>query len=126
METQQVRERLQQERDRLESVRRDYREEHASEGPAESPSGELSSVDQHPADQATETFEREQEESILERLQIELDDIDRALVRLQEGTYGTCEVCGRPIGDARLDAMPAARLCIDDQQKAERNGRPVP
>lgn len=126
MNNQQIRKRLVDERYRLESVRKDYRDEYASEGPPETASGELSSVDQHPADEATETLEREQDESILDQFEGELKDIDRALERLDEGTYGTCEVCGKPIGDERLDAMPAARLCIDDQAKAERNGRPAP
>ncbi|MBA3431392.1 MAG: TraR/DksA C4-type zinc finger protein [Actinobacteria bacterium] len=126
MNNQQIRKRLVDERYRLESVRMDYRDEYASEGPPETASGELSSVDQHPADEATETLEREQDESILDQFEGELKDIDRALERLDEGTYGTCEVCGKPIGDERLDAMPAARLCIDDQAKAERNGRPAP
>ncbi len=43
----------------------------------------------------------------------ELQDIDRALRRLDDGSYGTCERCGESIQDARLDALPAASLCID-------------
>ena len=41
------------------------------------------------------------------------NDIDDALAKLDAGTYGVCEECGRPIGEARLQAMPAARLCIE-------------
>jgi DnaK suppressor protein len=40
-----------------------------------------------------------------------LDDVDQLLARLDEGTYGTCEVCGGPVGDERLDAYPLARTC---------------
>ena len=80
---------------------------------------ELSAVDQHPADLGTETFEAERDVSIQESVEAELADIERALSRLDDGTYGTCEVCGRPIGDARLDALPAARLCIEDQARLE-------
>lgn len=43
----------------------------------------------------------------------QLDDIDAALARIDSGTYGTCERCGNPIGAARLEAMPAARFCIE-------------
>jgi RNA polymerase-binding transcription factor DksA len=45
-------------------------------------------------------------------LQLELDDVERALSKLDDGTYGACEVCGEPIAEARLDAKPAARFCI--------------
>ncbi|HWB89505.1 MAG TPA: TraR/DksA C4-type zinc finger protein [Acidimicrobiia bacterium] len=77
-------------------------------------SGELSGHhDQHPADQATETFEREQDLSIDESLQGKLGEIDAALERLDRGEYGTCQVCGRPIDDERLEALPATRFCRD-------------
>ncbi len=81
---------------------------------------ELSSVDQHQADTGTETFNRERDISILESLEAELTDVEHALARLDDGTYGTCEACGRPIGDERLEALPAARFCLDDQTRAER------
>jgi RNA polymerase-binding transcription factor DksA len=42
-----------------------------------------------------------------------LDDVERALSKLDDGSYGQCEVCGAPISDARLEAMPATRFCID-------------
>lgn len=86
---------------------------------------ELSSVDQHQADTGTETFEREKDLSILESVESELADVEHALRRLDDGTYGICEACGRPIDEARLEAMPAARLCRDDQERAEREGRGV-
>lgn len=43
----------------------------------------------------------------------QLDDVDAALERIDAGTYGRCEKCGGPIGDARLEAIPATRFCID-------------
>ena len=85
--------------------------------------GELSSVDQHQADIGTETFNRERDLSILESVQAELADVEHALRRLDEGTYGTCEACGQPIDDGRLEAMPAARFCLQDQATAEREVR---
>jgi RNA polymerase-binding transcription factor DksA len=52
--------------------------------------------------------------SILDDLEVELRDVEHALHRLEEGTYGVCEVCGEQIGDARLEANPVARICRDD------------
>jgi len=57
---------------------------------------------------------RDSEElAVLDRAEAELDDVERALARLDEGTYSACEVCGRPIGDDRLEAAPATRRCAD-------------
>jgi RNA polymerase-binding transcription factor DksA len=84
---------------------------------------ELASIDQHPADMGTETFERQKDVSIRGSIQSALEDVGRAERRVDEGTYGTCEACGRPIGDARLKVRPAARFCVDDQAAAEREAR---
>ena len=88
--------------------------------------GELSSLDQHQADVGTETFDRERDLSILEQVEAELADVEHALRRLDEGTYGTCEACGRPISEERLEALPATRFCLDDQAVAEREARTIP
>lgn len=79
--------------------------------------------DQHPADLGTETFEREKDLSILEGIEAELADVEHALNRINDGTYGTCEACGRRIDEDRLEAVPAARFCLDDQAAAERQAR---
>jgi DnaK suppressor protein len=84
---------------------------------------ELSLADQHPADLGTEMFEREKDLSILERIETEIGDTERALRRIEEGTYGICEACGRRIPKARLDVKPEARFCVDDQARAEREAR---
>ena len=84
---------------------------------------ELSAHAQHQADLGTETFNRERDLSILEHIDAELSDVEHSLRRLDEGTYGTCEACGQPIGADRLEAMPAARFCVDDQALAERETR---
>ena len=60
----------------------------------------------------------ESDESVLQRTQAELEEIDAALARLDACTYGTCEQCGEPIGEGRLEAMPAARYCVEDQARA--------
>ena len=81
---------------------------------------ELSVVDEHQADIGTETFEREKDLSIVESVRAGIEDIDRALERLDAGTYGSCEVCHQPIGDDRLEAVPAARFCVEHQAEIER------
>jgi len=54
----------------------------------------------------------------------ELDAVEHALERLDDGSYGMCEVCGQAIPDARLEAIPSARLCAKDQAEAEEAIRP--
>jgi DnaK suppressor protein len=77
-------------------------------------------IDTHPGDIATVTLDRELDEGLEEGAQQTLTQIDRALARLDDGTYGTCERCGKPIGEERLSARPWATLCIDDQRLADR------
>jgi len=110
---------LAEERSRLEQLRASIEAEAAALS-ERGMTGELSSADQHPADTATETFEREKDLSILDRIDAQLADVARAEKRLAAGTYGTCEACGRPIDEDRLRARPAARFCLDDQHLAER------
>jgi RNA polymerase-binding transcription factor DksA len=123
MDTDEARERLGAERDRLQGVKATFDDERLGDESESDSVGEISSYDQHQADMGTETFEREKDLSILEQVEAELADVELALARLDDGTYGTCEVCGRPIDEARLEAMPATRLCVDDQAVAEREAR---
>jgi len=125
MDTKNARELLEADRVRLERIRDGVSEDQGLGVESQQASlSELSSYDQHSADIATETFEREKDESILEQVQGELNDIDHALARIENGTYGTCEACGKPIGDPRLEAVPTARFCVEDQARAERDLRP--
>ena len=119
MHSDETRQRLEVERARLEGVRDAFADEHLHDESESESLSELSDFGQHQADTGTETFEREKDLSILERVEGELGDVEHALSRLDDGTYGLCEACGRPIGDARLEAMPAARFCVDDQAAAE-------
>ena len=80
---------------------------------------ELSVVDQHPADYATELFDRELEEGLAERLREELEAIERAEKRLEEGTYGLSVESGKPIEDARLEAIPWAERTAEEQARYE-------
>ena len=75
----------------------------------------------HIADSATETFLRELDEGLEENADHLLDAIGAALERIEEGTYGLCRACGGPIGAERLEAVPYATLCIDDQRALERS-----
>jgi DnaK suppressor protein len=112
--------RLEEERTRLQGIREGIQRERDD---AISDAGsELSSVDQHPGDSGTETFEMEKNVSLLEQVDDELLEVEAAVQRLERGTYGTCQVCGRPIGEERLEAMPGTRFCVEDQAKAEREG----
>lgn len=117
MDTDTVRQRLTEERSRLtatlEGLETDLEAQKDS-------LQELSVVDEHQGDIATETFEREKDLSIVESVRAGLEDIDNALHRLDEGTYGECEICHKPIGDERLEAVPAARFCVEHQAEVER------
>ena len=123
MDTALARQRLAEERERLDEVRSTFDAEGLTDQSASDSVGELSSYDQHQADMGTETFEREKDLSILEQVEAELADVEHALRRLDEGTYGTCEVDGKPIPEDRLEAMPAARFCLEHQAEAEREVR---
>lgn len=123
MDSDEARRLLEDEQARLEQVKSAFDDEHFADESERENVNELSGSDQHPADIGTETFEREKDLSILENVEAELADIEHALERLNDGTYGTCEACGRPIDDERLEAMPATRLCLEDQSAAERQAR---
>lgn len=69
--------------------------------------------DEHDPEGATIAFERSQIGALAASARQHLQEIDAAGRRIDDGTYGTCERCGRPIGAGRLEARPVARLCID-------------
>lgn len=118
IESGEFKERLLEERRRLQHAVENLQHEHR--GSLEDETQELSMADNHPGDVATETFDRELDDGLEEGAVRRLGQIDAALRRIEEGTYGTCAVCGRPIGEERLRAVPWATLCIDDQRKQER------
>jgi RNA polymerase-binding transcription factor DksA len=111
------RELLEQERERLLGLKENLTE--ATEaGEHESPGDP--SAGGHIADAGSELFERSRDLSIVEDVEAQLADVDHATARLENGSYGSCEACGKPIDSERLAARPAARFCLEDQQVAER------
>jgi len=82
--------------------------------------GEKGGLDYDPnfADSSQVTAERGEAEALAGQLKESLDEIDQALARLENGTYGRCEVCGVAIQPARLEAMPASRFCIDHANRS--------
>jgi RNA polymerase-binding protein DksA len=68
--------------------------------------------DEHDPEGATIAFERSQLDALANQARGHLAEIDAAIARLEDGTYGMCEQCGQPISDARLRARPVARACI--------------
>lgn len=69
-------------------------------------------LDDNFADSGQVAAEQGESRTIAATLREQLDDVDRALAKLEDGTYGRCEVCGEEISADRLEAMPAARYCI--------------
>ena len=69
--------------------------------------------DENFADSDQVAAEQGENRALVSQLEETLAEVERALAKLDEGTYGTCEVCGNDIGEARLEAMPATRYCID-------------
>ena len=77
-------------------------------------------LDDESADAGTATFEREKDLSIENNVRDLLQKIERALKRIDAGTYGTCDRCGKPIEKARIKALPYVDLCIKDAQAQSR------
>jgi RNA polymerase-binding protein DksA len=78
------------------------------------------SADNHMADTATETYERELDEGLEEDARDQLRQVEKALERIESGEYGRCEICGKEIPVDRLEAVPWTTLCIDDARRLAR------
>lgn len=117
-ELEELRQRLLQERAELEEQHHEIEQSTFSTDQSEM-TGEMG-FDEEYADAGTATFEREKDLSLVNNLQDLMQRIDKALARIDEGSYGLCERCGRPIEKARLKALPYASLCLKDKQAEER------
>lgn len=83
---------------------------------------ELSSYDNHPADIGSEVFERSKDLALKDNAMVGLAKIDRALEKIEEGTYGTCDWCGTSISEERLQVEPETNLCMECRKEFEGQG----
>ena len=111
-----MRESLEGERERLAEEIAEYERE--GQETLSDVSGENNYRD-HMADQGSATFARELDATLEERARESLTAVERALGRIDEGTYGVCSRCGAKIAEARLEAMPTAELCISCKEREE-------
>ncbi|MFC3884712.1 TraR/DksA C4-type zinc finger protein [Bacillus songklensis] len=88
--------------------------------------GELSSYDNHPADIATEQYEREKDLALNEHAEQELHEVQHALQAIENGSYGKCKTCGKDIPFERLEAIPTTMFCKEHSPEQHiSNDRPV-
>jgi RNA polymerase-binding transcription factor DksA len=112
IDTDEFRTLLEQERERLAKAVKFLHDENP--GSLTDELGEINDggFDNHLGDAATATYDRELDEGLEEGAQQTLEDVEAALKRIDDGTYGTCEVGGEPIPVERLRAIPWARTCV--------------
>ncbi|MGA8942083.1 MAG: TraR/DksA C4-type zinc finger protein [Thermoactinomyces sp.] len=110
IEQQQLRKRLEQEKAEIEQ-RLQQTGHYGMNTSMNASVGELSGYDNHPADLGTELYERGKDLALNENDERHLAEIDAALERMDQGTYGYCEVCGQEIAFERLEAVPATKYC---------------
>ena len=118
IDTDHFRELLLDERKRVTAALANLHDDHP--GSISDETGDDAVYDNHLADTATETYDRELDYTLEENSEHVLAEIDAALKRIEDGTYGTCTNCGKQIPVERLEALPYATLCIDCQRDRER------
>ena len=118
IDTSRFRDLLVEERERVAAAIENLQEDH--KGSLSEETGEDAVFDNHLGDTATETYDRELDYTLEENSEHVLADIDAALKRIEDGTFGTCTSCGKHIPEERLEARPWATLCIDCQRERER------
>jgi RNA polymerase-binding protein DksA len=118
IDTEQLRQRMLEERRRVvDAIDNIHAENPGSIGDE---TEETTFQDNHLGDIATATFDREMASTLEDNSTHVLAEIDAALKRIDEGTFGVCTRCGQPIDAERLEALPWATLCIEDKRKQER------
>ncbi len=108
---------------RLEAKRAELEKSLADLTEARPPSEHIVEADTGPEDMediAVDTVEKDQEQPVAANEQELLVEVQAALKRIEDGTYGYCTVCGQPIPEKRLEAMPWATLCVKDEEQTER------
>lgn len=119
MDITEARSNLEAERERLLALHDEEDETSGLDAEQSESSGEIADYDQHPGDMGTETFERTKELAVQDQLDARLSDVDAALERIEVGTYGRCEACGKEIEPERLKARPATRYCLEHREEAD-------
>ncbi len=76
----------------------------------------------HIADDATDAFEQAVGVALQRKIEATLEEVERALAKFDDGTYGLCEACGARIDRARLEVLPHAKYCLDCQARQEHSG----
>jgi RNA polymerase-binding protein DksA len=117
-ELQAMKTKLLEERERLASDLASLEESTAAT--AKDASGDLSSYSSHMADQGTDSMEREKAFLFASVKRRRMEEIDLALARMEAGTFGICESCGKPIPTKRLERVPDASLCVECKEKEEK------
>lgn len=118
MQAEDARTRLEQERRSLDELAS------SSRAGAPVPSEEVKgSEGTHPGDAGTDRETQMEDHGLADDAERQRDEIDAALARIDEGTWGTCVVCGQPIDDERLEARPQAERCRQHQDELERAQR---
>lgn len=120
-ELKQWRAKLLAERGRIEAELETFKEFTSST--ARESAGDLSAYSSHMADQGTDTMEREKAFLLAGQKRRRLDEISHALSRIETGSFGTCDDCGLPIPERRLERMPGATTCVPCKEKQEKQGR---
>jgi DnaK suppressor protein len=111
-----LRHRLEQERQRLQKEIGDMT---LLRSQSDDPTLDSESYSNHPADVGSESYDMEQNMGLVDNLRRQLEATETALARFDEGVYGICSNCGRPIDPERLEALPHATLCIDCKRQQE-------
>jgi DnaK suppressor protein len=113
VDTQAMKARLEQLLADLDRAARTLQGEHAGEN------GELTSLDQHQADSASDMSDADRQKAALEVVQAQHSQVQAALNRIADGSYGNCVDCGATLPDERLEARPEAMRCVNCQQRVE-------
>ena len=116
MDTKTIRKQLEEEREHLAS------QQSVGIVDVEENQGGSHTMSQHSADAATDLFLRDRDQAVQRDVEALIDQINAALKRLDNGTYGTCERCERPIEPERLVARPYAEYCLHCQETVEQEG----
>lgn len=106
-------------RERLETLLAELDSSSATLAGGMGDTGELSKLDQHAAEAASELSEHERDEAMLNVVGSQREQVLAALARLDDGTYGRCVTCGTTLPDERLEARPEAARCVNCQQDME-------